>query len=437
MDTDSFSLLPFFFGTIFLVLAGSVLSMLKTALASLREARLHSLIEAGQEKYRRVLDAAERYAFYLTSLRIASLFFEVSAGCLGAFGFSVPLEKALSSAGISPGAAGTLSILIIACGITISFFILGEVFLRQLALVFPEVLSAALFPLIRLSAVLVFPLFWAGQSISSFMKKILSANINRRGMTEAELRLALLEGEKSGVVETEERTMVEGVFYLGDRPVSAFMTHRSEIQWLNIDADGTEARTAAENSGDQLFIPVARGDLDEVVGMVSVLDIFRTLLKDPWPGLKSIIRSPYFIPETMSALKAFEAFKKAEANYLFVMDEYGGFAGILTVRSLIEEIVGEFSASSKEEETIAKQEDGSWLADGGVSIDDAAAELELIQLGAEQSEYYTLAGFILYLAGEIPKTGEYFDYNGYRFKIVDMDGNRIDKIMITKISSQT
>ena len=269
-------------------------------------------------------------------------------------------------------------------------------------------------------------------TISTFLKKIFPRKNSGRGMTEDELRIALLEGEKSGVVESRERAMVEGVFYLGEKPVGAFMTHRSEIQWLDIDAAPEEARKIAENAGSQHQLPVVRGDLDDVAGMVSVQDIFRSLLDDPWPGLKSIMRSPYFIPETMSSLKAFEAFKKADANVLFVMDEYGGFAGLLTVRNLIEEIVGELSASSNDDETIVKQEDGSWLAGGGVSIDDAARELDLSQLGEGSPEYHTLAGFILDLAEEIPRPGASFDFNGYRFKILRLEGNRIDKILISR-----
>jgi len=266
----------------------------------------------------------------------------------------------------------------------------------------------------------------------AFFRKIFSPGTSKRGMTEEELRHALLEGEKAGVVESKERTMVEGVFYLGDRPVSAFMTHRSAIKWLDINADAETARKAAEEAGSQTCFPVADGELDEAAGAVLVQDIYRALLDNSWPGLKSIMRSPQFIPETMSALKAFEVFKKADANDIFVMDEYGGFAGLLTVRNLIEEIVGELSASGEKEESIVKQDDGSWLADGGVSIDDAARELGLDRLGEEQNEYHTLAGFILYLAGEIPKEGAHFDYSGYRFRVVDMDNNRIDKIMITR-----
>ena len=273
------------------------------------------------------------------------------------------------------------------------------------------------------------------KTLWEFVKSIFSPRASKQGMTEEDLRNALLEGEKSGVVESKERAMVEGVFYLGDRPVRAFMTHRSEISWLDIDASPEEAREAAEKADTQLCFPVARGDLDEVTGAILARDVFRALLRDPWPGLEPFMRPPCFIPETMSALKAFEAFKKADANDLFVMDEYGGFAGILTVRNLIEEIVGELSSSGEEGEALAKQEDGSWIADGGISIDDTAQALELESLGAGQSEYHTLAGFILNLAGEIPETGSCFDYEGYRFTIAKLDGNRIDRIVISKIDN--
>ena len=269
----------------------------------------------------------------------------------------------------------------------------------------------------------------------ALIRNLFSHRSSRQAMTEEGLRNALLEGEKSGVVESKERAMVEGVFYLGDRPVRAFMTHRSEIRWLDIEASPEEAGKAAEEAEDQLCFPVANGDLDDIAGMVLARDIFKALLASAWPGLKAVMRHPCFIPETMSALKAFEAFKKADASDLFVMDEYGGFAGILTVRDLIEEIVGELSPSGEEGEAIVRQEDGSWLSDGGASIDDTARALELESLGAGQSEYHTLAGFILDLAGEIPKAGESFEHEGYRFIISKLDGNRIDKVVIQKINS--
>lgn len=438
MTMQQGNILPFIIGIAFLVLSGAVLSMLKTALACVSRARLLTLIETGEKKYRPILDAVENPGPLLASIRIGILFIEVLIGCLGLLFFLEPVGNAFIALGLSAGASMLLAAMIIAALAISCFFILGEAIPRQIGLHSPEALCANLFPIVRLVSVLAFPLLFISRAIHSLIGRILSGGTPRnsaghRGMTEAELRHALLEGEKSGIVESRERTMVEGVFYLGDRPVSMFMTHRSEIRWLDIDAGPDEAGTAAEDSGDQLYFPVSSGDLDEVTGVVSVLDIYRALMDESWPGLRTIMRSPYFIPETMSAIKAFEAFKKADSNNLFVMDEYGGFAGILTVRNLIEEIVGELSSPSGEEETIKKQANGSWLADGGLSIDDAANELHLTRLGDGQGDYHTLAGFILELAGEIPRTGACFEYHGYNFTILEMDGNRIDKVRITAI----
>ncbi|GHU66081.1 hypothetical protein FACS189447_06220 [Spirochaetia bacterium] len=412
------------------ILGGGFLSLLKTALACARTPRLRSLAEEGKKNYAKVLQISEKSGPYQASLRIGIIFLEILSGCMGGIWLSDPLTVLLSNSGVP--LAGLLSVLIVTLLTVAVFFILGEVIPRQIALADPEAISAAFLPFIKIICVPGFPLVLVNSGLSRLFHKILSPHTSSHGMTEDELRIALLEGEKSGIVESEERTMVEGVFYLGDRPVGTFMTHRSEVQWLDIDAGPEEARKAAESGGDQRYFPVADGDLDEVSGAVSVQDILQALLNGPWPGLKALMRPPYFVPETMSALKAFEAFKKAEANYLFVMDEYGGFAGILTVRNLIEEIVGQLSGTASEEEEILKQEDGSWLADGSANIDDVAGTLSFSIPGGDHAEYHTLAGFILDLAGEIPHTGAYFDHNGYRFKIVDMDGNRIDKVMIVK-----
>jgi putative hemolysin len=231
-------------------------------------------------------------------------------------------------------------------------------------------------------------------------------------------------------MESEERTMVEGVFYLGDRPVGTFMTHRSEIQWLEVHADAEKVRETAVAYRSQQFFPVASGTLDEIVGVVSVQDILLAFLENTWTGLKSLMSPPYFVPETMSSIRAFEAFKRGESNFLFVIDEYGGFAGVLSVRDLIEEIVGELSATASEDNEILAQDDGSYLVDGSVHIDDIAKILPIAGFPATPQEYHTLAGFILELAGEIPRAGSVFEWNGYRFKVVDMDGNRIDKLLI-------
>jgi putative hemolysin len=251
-------------------------------------------------------------------------------------------------------------------------------------------------------------------------------------MTEDELHQVLLESEKHGIVESNERTMVEGVFYLGDRPVGAFMTHRSEIQWLDCNEPYEEIRKKALEYRDQRCFPVVNGSQDAIIGAVYIEDIIIDMALPKPAGLRAIMMKPQFVPETMSALKAFESFKQGQANFLFVMDEYGGLAGLISITALVEEIVGELSAPVKKDDPLIRQEDGSWLADGTLNIDEAVEALSLTGL-PEDDDFHTLAGFVLYLAGELPQVGDVFEYQGYKFKVVDKDGNRIDKLLITKI----
>ena len=270
------------------------------------------------------------------------------------------------------------------------------------------------------------------QRVRDFFRKARDLARRRPAMTEEQLRSALIEGEKSGIVETKERSMVEGVFYLGDRPVGAFMTHRSEIQWFDANGNLDDVCAKAIEYREQRCFPVADGKLDEIIGAAYLEDILIDKMAGPGKGLRSIMKKAWFVPQTMPALKAFESFKKAQANYIFVMDEYGGFAGMLSIRDLIEEIVGELADNADEADSIDKQDDGTWLADGGISIDDVAKELSLPDLAEGHPEYHTLAGFILQLAGELPRSGDSFAYRDLRFTISGMDGNRIDKVLISR-----
>ena len=300
----------------------------------------------------------------------------------------------------------------------------------------PENITAALLPVIKILSVPMIPFTVPSMKFTSFFKKTFRPEIDNDNITEEELqdelRNTLLEGEKSGIVESKERSMVEGVFYLGDRPVGAFMTHRSEIQWLDINAPYNEIRDKAIEYRSQRCFPVADGSPDEILGAVYLEDIIIDTSQSEQKGLRAIMKEAQFVPETMTALKAFESFKHGRADFLFVMDEYGGLAGIISIRALVEEIVGELSAPVANEQPLTLLEDGSYLADGTLNIDDAAKALSLTGL-PEDDDFHTLAGFILHLAGELPGVGDSYEYQGYRFRVVDKDGNRIDKLMITKI----
>jgi putative hemolysin len=314
--------------------------------------------------------------------------------------------------------------------------LLGDALPKLISRTKPEKITAMLLPAIKFFYIPLLPFVLPAMKFASFFHSAFHEQISNNTMTEDEIHLALLEGEKHGIVESNERTMVEGVFYLGDRPVSAFMTHRSEIQWLDCNAPYEEIREKALEHRQQRCFPVVNGSQDEIIGAVYLEDIILDFSQPSPRGLRAILMKAQFVPETMSALKAFESFKQGQANFLFVMDEYGGLAGVISITALVEEIVGELSAPVKQEEPIKKLEDGSWLADGTLSIDEAAKALSLTGL-PEEDEFHTLAGFILYLAGELPQIGDSFEFNGYKFQVVDKDGNIIDKLMITKIEEKT
>jgi putative hemolysin len=278
---------------------------------------------------------------------------------------------------------------------------------------------------------IILPALKLGSSIQSAFRLKAGENSITEDELQKELHQTLMEGEKSGIVESQERTMVESVFYLGDRAVGAFMTHRSEIFCLDCNAPYDEIYKKALENRQQRCFPVVDGSPDEIIGAVYLEDIILDKHQPNPQGLRAIMMKAQFVPETMSALKAFESFGKGEANFLFVMDEYGGLAGVISSRALVEEIVGELSATGQNEEPFIKLEDGSFLADGTLNIDDAAAALSLSTPG--DGDFHTLAGFVLSLAGELPRVGDSFKYEGYSFTVKEMDGNRIDKIVITSV----
>jgi putative hemolysin len=406
--------------------ASGFFSLFEHALNAARKARLQKEAR-NSKKYRRVLDVAENPRMYLAAARIWVCVLRITSAFLTGFivtrYFTLAPRAPVEHYAIPLFAACTIAL-------TFAAILLGDLVPGVIARSAPERIAAGVLPLFSILALPMRPFYFLARRTGALLRSILPLETIKPGITEDELRFALMEGEKSGIVESKERTMVEGVFYLGDRPAGAFMTHRSEIQWLDVHADPKDIRAKALEYRSQQCFPVADRTLDAIIGVAYLEDIILDQAEEAPKGLRSIIKKAQFIPETMPALKAFESFKRGEANFLFVMDEYGGFAGILSVRDLVEEIVGELSSSRQNEEPAIQREDGSWLADGSLNIDEAAELLALPGLAAEAADYHTLAGFVLSLAGELPRTGESFAYQGYRFTVVDMDGNRIDKLMI-------
>jgi putative hemolysin len=434
MDESALSAWPQIPLILAIILLGGFFALFQIALGDARKGRLRSLAEDGDESCRRALEASENPELYLQVCRIWIAGLRVLAGILGGFFLVRPL------AGLGGDIVAAVTVILL---LSLAAIILGSLIPRLIAAAAPEKTVARFLPCIRVLALPCRPLMGFYTLIDTITRRLFKLDNNGpTGMTEDELRGALAEGEKSGVVESNERTMVEGVFYLGDRPAGAFMTHRSEIEWLDIHAGPQEIRDMVRDNHEQGCFPVAEDTLDNILGALYREDFLQALAEAPPQnlesnGLQPLIRKVPFIPETMSALKAFEAFRKGNTNYLFVMDEYGGFSGILSIRDLVEEIVGELSAAAPEEEEILPQGENVWIAGGSVNIDDAIRILELDSLGnGDHPDYHTLAGFILSIAEEIPRPGARFVFHNHEFKILDMDGNRIDRVQISRLITE-
>jgi putative hemolysin len=401
---------------------------METAFVSSRKIRLQAWAEGGDKKCWKVLKAMEDSSRFTGSLKIGIIFLSILAGAVAGLYLLPYLGFRLASLPLW-GVYGADLILI--AGLTAVSILFCDILPKQIARTAPERITIAFLPFLRGLTGFCSPLLILYKGFSKFSERMLKIPPDPGdGMTEDELRITLTESEKSGILESQERTMIEGVFYLGQRPVGTFMTHRSEVLWLDLNETPEVIRAAAVDRKDQRFFPVADGNLDEVVGVVSAQDILIASLETPEMELKSILKPPFFVPETLPALKTFEAFKKGDADFLLVMDEYGGFAGILSLNTLIVEIVGQISPPTGHEDKIIKQDDGAYLIDGGINIDEAAKTLGIESLPQERQTYHTLAGFILSLTGEIPRTGAQVEYWGYRFQVVSMDGNRIGKVLI-------
>jgi putative hemolysin len=407
-------------------------SLSEMAIVSSRRERLKALMADEKKNQRKALAAVEQPSRYLSTVQIGITLIGIFAGAFGGTTLSKPLGETLNHWGIAKALAEGLSVALVVVGITLFSIVIGELVPKRIALSNPEMITIRVIPLLEWVALLFNPVVILLSRTSGLLLKLFKIQERTEAsITEEELKIILLEGERAGIVRSEERTMVEGVFYLGDRPVETFMTHRSELRWLDLGATAEEAKALALRGNGNQYFPIVNGNLDNVVGIVSSYDILKTLLANQWKSVKGLMKKPTFVPATMSALKAFGAFKRGEAQYLLVMDEYGGLAGTVFIRDLIEEIVGELSSVNRDGEEIILRQDGTYLLGGMVNIDDVGKLFHISDFFKEHREYHTLAGFILEIAGEIPKTGEIYRWKNFQFEIMDMDGNRIDKVLIT------
>lgn len=264
-----------------------------------------------------------------------------------------------------------------------------------------------------------------------YIARLLSRGKAQEKITEEEIKLILEEGAKAGVIKEIEHDMVESIFRLGNRRVNILMIPRMDIEWIDVNISQEALQKLLDSSSHNRF-PVCDGELDEVIGLITSKNILNQMLSHGVADIKSAIKPPLFVPENMRIIQLLEMFKKTPDHIAFVTDEYGGLQGLITLHDVLESIIGDVPSTSILPETqIVQRKDGSWLVDGMLPIDELKSQFDIETLPEEEkSTYRTLGGFCMRQMGSIPKVGDSFTWNRFRFKVVKMDGRRVDKVLI-------
>ncbi len=410
-----------------LLLLNGVLAMAETALLSVRKTRLQNQFNKGDVKAGVVLKLTENPNQFLSVIQIGITSIDLLIGALTGATLGVWINMELERFPALEAYSEVISIVIGVLPVTYLSLVLGELVPKRLALRDPEGVSEMVAGSMSFFSVVFSPIVKLLSFSTEAILKLMGVKASEeQPFTEEELHLLIDQGTQAGVFEESEQDMVEGIFSLGDSRVYSLMTPRTDIVWLDVTDSIEEIREKVAECPYSRF-PVRQDSLETIVGIVKSRDLLVESLSGKEIDLKTLLKPAYFIPETMFASRALELFKEKNTELLLVIDEFGGLQGLLTINDILEEIVG---AMEFEEPQATQRQDGSWLLDGMLEVDEFKELFEFTALPHED-EYETLSGFVMTSLGRVPQASDNFEWNGFRFEVMDMDGRRVDKVLVT------
>jgi len=368
---------------------------------------------------------------YLSTVQIMITLIDTLAGGIGGALLAEPLARLLGKVSWLAASANTIALILVVVAITYFSIVLGDLIPKRLAVSKPEKVVIQLSPTIRVMTKIFRPLTKLLATSTYLGLKVLRINTDAGPViTEDEIQAYIEQGRDIGVIEETEKDMFSGIFRLSERRVDALMTPHTEVVWIDLE-DSREQIIHELTHSEYSRIPAARGDLDEVVGMINIKELVGVDLHSPDFQIAAYIREPLFVPENLPALKAFEKFRETGIHQALVIDEYGGVQGMVTLYDVLEAIVGSLPADEFDQEQEAVQRpDGSWSFDGLIAIDELVEMLDLPDLTEEErAGYQTLSGLVMNQLGSVPTIGETFTLGKWRFEVIDMDGRRVDRVL--------
>jgi putative hemolysin len=418
-----------------LILANGVFAMSEIAVVAAKKVRLQQRAEDGDERARTALALAHDPSQFLATVQIGITMVGVLAGAYG--GATIAEQLAVPIATLAPQLApyaGGLALALVVGVITVLSLIVGELVPKRIGLNNPEAIASWVArPMMVLSRI-GGPVVTVLTASTNLVLRVFGIKgASEPNLTEDEIKALISQGAETGAVGATEENIVQRVFQLGDQRVAAIMTPRPDIEWIDVEASEEELREFLASHAHTQFV-VCHGGLDEVLGIVRSADLLPMAFKGVNIDLRALTREALFVPDSMPAVQLLESFRGSHKHVALVMDEYGAVEGLVTVTDLLTAIVGDLPADAAEAmgEFVARA-DGSWLVDGSAAMEEVTAHFGLDPLPeSEAGAYHTIGGFVMARLGRVPKAADQFEWGGMRFEVIDMDGRRIDKVLVMR-----
>jgi putative hemolysin len=413
-----------------LILLNGIFAMSEISLVSAKKPRLEAAARKGSKQAKTALQLANAPNVFLSTVQIGITLIGILTGIYSGENITDDLEAYLATIPFLSAYADGLAVTIVVVAITFFSLVLGELVPKRIGLSNPEKFAILLAGPMTLLSKITAPFVWLLTKTSDIIMRIFRIKAVKYNVTEDEIKAMVEEGARGGIVQAVEQDIVSRVFHLGDRRISSLMTYRSEVVTIPAGADVAKIRTILSDTLFSVY-PVVEGNLDDILGVVFLKDMFRHLAEQNFQ-LKDYIKPAVYIAETTTAYNTLEIFKRSGIHYGLITDEYGTFMGIVTMNDILEALIGDGTGIGMDEDGIQQREDGSWLVDGDYPFHDFLHNFD-IPTDQQIHHFDTVGGLILNELGYIPKVGEKLVWAGFKLEVIDMDRVKIDKVLVTRL----
>lgn len=411
-----------------LILLNGVFSMAEIALVSARKARLEAQANKGSNEAAEALKLANRPDTFLSTVQIGITLIGILLGIVSGERIQENLKAWLSQSPALKEYASGIATTIIVIAVTYFSLVFGELLPKRIGLTYPESIAKLVARPMKWISWITHPFILLLTKSTQLFTTIFNIKANDSQVTEEEIKAMISEGTEHGAIEEAEQEIIERVFHLGDRNITSLMTHRSDIIWFDLNDNEQNIKDKIVGEPHSVY-PICDGDIDNLKGVVSIKDLY---VADDLTLFKDLMKPPLFLPDNVSAYTVLEKFKESKIHCCYIVDEYGSVKGMITLNDILEAIVGDIPEQHVEDYGIIRRDDGTFLIDAQIPFYDFLTYFEQTEwMNEGDHDFNTLAGFILHQLEHIPQTGETLDWKGFRIEIIDMDAQRIDKVLVT------